>query len=169
MEFLDLVADLGLNQFITVPTHIKGNTLDLLFFPHVMNSAIQFTTIDFLIITPFFFKSNNLIFGSPLLVLSLKAHLDLTYCRSILTLCTICSPATLLRILISFLLGMGLLKMRYLYQLLQNGHVESMLTSTFHLIQCISLIKAGQTTEKCHVIPSTLPCKQAKVFVPGDK
>ena len=31
MEFLDLVADLGLNQFITVPTHIKGNTLDLLF------------------------------------------------------------------------------------------------------------------------------------------
>ena len=31
MEFLDLVADLGLNQFITVPTRIKGNTLDILF------------------------------------------------------------------------------------------------------------------------------------------
>ena len=31
MEFLDLVSDLGLNHFITVPTHIKGNTLDLLF------------------------------------------------------------------------------------------------------------------------------------------
>ena len=136
------------------------------FFPHVTNSASQFTIIDFLIITPFFFKLNHLIFGSPLPVLSLKAHLDLTYFRSISTLCTICSPATLLRILISFLLGMGLLKMRYLNQLLQNDHVESMLPSTFHLIQCISLIKAGQTTEKCHVIPSTLPLQTSKSFCP---
>ena len=64
---------------------------------------------------------------------------------------------------------MGLLKMRYLYQLLQNDHVESMLPSTFHLIQCISLIKAGQTTEKCHVIPSTLPLQTSKSFCPRRK